>query len=93
MSDLQSLETAKTALDKGLITQEDFDSVKEGFVAAQKLKAGVDAGLLKVEDYERARDAFFELMGVTGSRSAQNKWEITSRQQHRQFLGILISGS
>jgi len=73
MSDLDSLQNAKTALDKGLITQADFDSVKEGFVAAQKLKAGIDAGLLKIEDYERARDAFFELMGVNGNRPGQNR--------------------
>lgn len=68
------METAKAALDKGLITQADFDSIKEGFVAAQKLKSGIDAGLLKIEDYERARDAFFELMGVTGDRSNQTKF-------------------
>lgn len=73
MSDLESLKTAKAALDAGLITQEDFDSVKEGFIAAQKLKTGVDAGLLRKEDYDNSRDAFFELMGVTGSSSSANK--------------------
>lgn len=64
---LTSLETAKKALDKGLITQVDFDNIKEGFVAAQKIRAGIDAKLVREEDYSHNRDAFFELLGVKGA--------------------------
>eukprot|EP00210_Caulerpa_lentillifera_P002000 g1917.t1 len=76
MSDLESLKTAKAALDAGLITQADFDSVKDGFIAAQKLKTGVDAGLLRKEDYDKSRDAFLELMGVGSSTTTANKPQV-----------------
>lgn len=53
-----SLETCKLALDKGLITAEDFNTVKESFLKAQQIKAGVDAGFIDAAEYERVRDAY-----------------------------------
>lgn len=53
-----SLETCKLALDKGLITAEDFNTVKESFLKAQQIKAGVDAGFVDAAEYERLRGAY-----------------------------------
>lgn len=64
MSDLATLRTAKEALDEGLISVADFDTVKEGFLKAQQIKAGLDAGFIKEEDFEQARDAFFQSLNM-----------------------------
>lgn len=64
MSDLATLRTAKQALEEGLITQADFDSVKEGFLNAQRIKAGMDAGFIPGDDFAAASAAFFESLGV-----------------------------
>lgn len=64
VSDLATLRTAKQALEEGLITQDDFDSVKQGFLNAQRIKAGMDAGFIPGEDFASATAAFFETLGV-----------------------------
>lgn len=75
MSDLNSLRTAKQALDEQLITQQDFDCVKVAFLRAQQIKAGLDAGFIKQEAYERASNAYlhaldFQLMSSMPSLAA-----------------------
>lgn len=62
---LGTLRTAKTALDEGLITQEDYDSIKTAFMKAQQIKAGLDAGFIREQDYQRTKDAFLHSLDFT----------------------------
>lgn len=66
MQELSTLRTAKQAVDEGLITQQDFEAVKQGFLNAQRIKAGLDAGFIPEEDFAAASAAFFESLGVSG---------------------------
>lgn len=62
---LQSMLQTKAALDLGLISQADFDSVKNSFLKAQQIKAAVDVGLIKPEDYDSTKQSFLSsLLGV-----------------------------
>lgn len=60
-----SLRTARQALQDGLISDADYDQVKQAFVKAQQFKAGLDAGFLGQEDYDEVKrrflDAFYGL--------------------------------
>lgn len=66
-----SLRTALQALQDELISEADYDQVKQAFVKAQQFKAGLDAGFLLKEDYDEVKrrflDAFYDL-----SLSGQN---------------------
>ncbi|CAD7701619.1 unnamed protein product [Ostreobium quekettii] len=64
MAELATLRTAKTALDEGLISKEDFEVVKAGFVKAQQIKAGLDAGFIKEEDLTQVKDTFFHSLDM-----------------------------
>ena len=66
MSSLETLMTAKAALEAGLIEQADFDAVKAAFLKAQSLKAGLDAGVMSASDVEEARGAFLESLDLHG---------------------------
>lgn len=68
----ECLETCKLALERGLITNVEYDAVKGAFVKAQQIKAGLDAGLLQQNDYERVKTAYLNslLDSLTGGRSA-----------------------
>ena len=57
-ADLATLRTAKTAVDEGLITADDYELIKTAFCKAQQIKAGLDAGFISAEDYAQARDSF-----------------------------------
>lgn len=59
---MQTLRTAKLALEEGLIDQADFDVVKTAFLKAQQIKAGMDAGFLREEDYVQARTSFLQAL-------------------------------
>ena len=54
-SSLQTLLSTKAALDLGLISQADFDAVKNSFLRAQQIKAALDVGLIRQADYESAK--------------------------------------
>lgn len=69
-STLQSLLSTKAALDLGLITQSDFDSVKSAFLRSQQIKAAVDTGLIRSEDYESVKQQYLSsLEGVAPAAS------------------------
>lgn len=53
-----SLRTAQQALQDGLISEADYDQVKQAFVKAQQFKAGLDAGFLGQEDYDEVKRRF-----------------------------------
>ncbi|KAL4425061.1 hypothetical protein ABPG77_001839 [Micractinium sp. CCAP 211/92] len=55
---LQSLLSTKAALDLGLVSQADFDAVKNAFLRAQQIKSALDVGLIKPEDYEETKQSF-----------------------------------
>ncbi|GMH33768.1 hypothetical protein BSKO_01602 [Bryopsis sp. KO-2023] len=90
MSELATLRTAKAALDEGLITQADFNSVKEGFLNAQRIKAGLDAGFIPEEDFAQASAAFFESLGVSpqtassGAQQARKPAQASTQQRKVQ---------
>lgn len=65
---LQSLLQTKAALDLGLVSQQDYDAVKNSFLQAQKIKSAVDVGLIKPEDYEATKQSF--LGSLTGAFAA-----------------------
>ena len=55
-----SLHTAREAVEKGLISQDDYSAVKAAFLRAQQIKAGLDSGFLKPEDYQEVKRAFLQ---------------------------------
>lgn len=57
-SNLQALVNTKAALDLGLVTQSDYDAVKDSFLEAQKLRSTIDAGLVQEGDVERVKKDF-----------------------------------
>lgn len=63
------LKTAKEALDKGLISNEDYDGVKGAFLKAQQIKAGLDAGFILEQDYEQVKAAFLNSLSLTSNGS------------------------
>jgi hypothetical protein len=81
--DLQSLRTAKAALDEGLLNEQDYATIKSSFVRAQSIKAGVDAGFISNEDYAAARTAFFGGLGmIHGGGATPNGDPVVN---HRNF--------
>jgi hypothetical protein len=71
-----ALKTAKAALDDGLITQTDYDAVKESvlraqnsILRAQQIKAGLDAGVIPEEELENVKRAFLESLSLPSSAS------------------------
>lgn len=68
--DLQSLRTAKAALDEGLLDDQDYATVKSSFIKAQSIKAGVEAGFISEQDYTEARKAFFGGLGMIHGAAA-----------------------
>lgn len=74
MADLAVLKTAKSALQEGLITESDYNSVKIAFLKAQQIKAGTDAGFIREEEYADAKRAFLHALEFTygGSPSSSS---------------------
>ncbi|KAI7842449.1 hypothetical protein COHA_004088 [Chlorella ohadii] len=72
---LQSLLSTKAALDLGLISQADFDAVKNAFLRAQQIKAALDVGLIKPEDYEETKREFLGALagGIAPASTAGSK--------------------
>ena len=64
---LQSLVSAKAALDLGLVTPEDYGRVKEAYLKAMELRAGIDAGL--IEEGAQVADAREGFVGMVLSSS------------------------
>lgn len=60
MSATQVLQNARAALDEGLITAEDYSTVKDAFLRAQQIKAGLDAGFILESDYAHVKQAFLQ---------------------------------
>ncbi|GAB4821375.1 hypothetical protein N2152v2_008421 [Parachlorella kessleri] len=69
-SQLQTLLSTKAALDLGLISQADFDSVKAAFIRSQQIKAALDTGLIKAEDYESVKREFLNSLQPGGVSAA-----------------------
>lgn len=57
---VDNLRAARTALDEGLISEDDFDGVKVAFLKAQQYKAGVDAGFIEPADYAEVKARFLD---------------------------------
>lgn len=57
---LDNLRNARSALEEGLISQDDFDSVKVAFLKAQQYKAGLDAGFIEPADYAEVKARFLD---------------------------------
>ena len=57
---VKGLENVKEALDKGLISEEDYSAAKNAFLRVEQLKMAANVGLLKEEDMSKAKDAFIE---------------------------------
>lgn len=66
----QVLDTAKAALDSGLITNSDYDSVKDAFLRAQQIKAGLDAGFIRESDYNEVKQAFLHSLRLHSAPAA-----------------------
>ena len=66
----QVLHTAKAALDSGLITSTDYDSVKDAFLRAQQIKAGLDAGFILQSDYDQVKHAFLQSLRLQTAPAA-----------------------
>lgn len=80
MSDatLQALLSTKAALDLGLVSQEDYDTVKSAFLRAQQLRAAVDAGLMREEDYEATKGEFLASLTLSRGGNVHREQEIGS---------------
>lgn len=57
---VDDLRDARTAVEEGLITLEDFESIKVAYIKAQQYKAGLDAGFIKPADYAEVKDRFLD---------------------------------
>ena len=66
----QVLDTAKAALNSGLITSADYDSVKDAFLRAQQIKAGLDAGFILESDYNEVKQAFLHSLRMHSAPAA-----------------------
>lgn len=60
MDGLDSLRGARTALEEGLISDDDFDSIKVAFLKAQQYRAGLDAGFIEQADYAEVKARFLD---------------------------------
>jgi cofilin len=83
--DLQSLRTAKAALDEGLLDAQDYATVKNSFIKAQSIKAGVEAGFISDADYSEARKAFFGGLGIIHGNSATPNTTTAAVVEQRDF--------
>ena len=60
-------------MEEGLISNDDFESVKVAFLKAQQYKAGLDAGFIEPTDYAEVKARFLEdvaglsVSGASGS--------------------------
>ena len=75
-----ALRTAKVALDDGLISQADYDAVKESVLSAQnsmlraqQIKAGLDAGIIPDEELENVKRAFLESLSLPSSAAVSTR--------------------
>lgn len=57
---VDSLRGARAALEEGLITEDDFDSIKVAFLKAQQYRAGLDAGFIEKADYAEVKARFLD---------------------------------
>ena len=64
------LQTAKSALDEGLINEADYDKIKSSFLRAQQIKAGLDAGFIKEEEYANVKRSFLESLSLSADIAA-----------------------
>lgn len=67
------LKTAKEALDKGLISKEEYDGVKGAFLKAQQIKAGLDAGFILEQDYDQVKTAFLQSLNLSSDGTVEVK--------------------
>lgn len=74
------LKTAKEALDKGLISKEEYDGVKGAFLKAQQIKAGLDAGFILEQDYEQVKAAFLQSLNLSSDGTVVVKLPGESQQ-------------
>ena len=89
MSDGQQvLQTAKAALDSGLITNADYDSVKDAFLRAQQIKAGLDAGFIVESDYNEVKHAFLKSLQLHTAPAAAGALGISPRFEAWMFSSI-----
>lgn len=57
---VDNLRAARMALDEGLISEDDFESIKVAFMKAQQYKAGLDAGFIEPADYADVKARFLD---------------------------------
>lgn len=70
-SNMDSVKVAKSAYDQGLITAQDYESVKSAFLRAQQIKAGFEAGFLKEDDYVQVKNAYLQSLQSLSGKSAE----------------------
>jgi len=73
MSGTEVLQTCKQALDLGLISQQDYDQVKENWKRAQSLKASFDAGLMDDTEYAQVKLDFLASVGLSLAKHCKGK--------------------
>lgn len=81
-----ALRTAKAALDEDLISQADYDAVKDSILKAQgsilkaqQIKAGLDAGIIPEEELANVKRAFLQSLSLPGSLSVVVQPSISAR--------------
>lgn len=81
---LQSLVNTKAALDAGLITEEDYEKVKETFLKAQQMRSAIDAGLIEERDVESMKGDFMKMMTNETRGSAVAEAAVNNTQRRRR---------
>ena len=67
---LEALTTAKEALERALISAEDYDEVKRAFVRCQQCVAAREAQFITQDDFDAVRKAFMEKVCVLSGNGA-----------------------
>lgn len=74
-ANFQALLNTKAALDHGLVTEEDYNKIKESFLRAQELRSAIDAGLMNEQEIEQVKKDFVAMVagqGRGGPHGSQN---------------------
>lgn len=61
----EGLKDAKSALQEGLIGEDDYEDMKVAYLRAQQIRAGLDAGFLREGDYQAIKRAFLNSLNLS----------------------------
>ncbi|CAG9465839.1 unnamed protein product [Pedinophyceae sp. YPF-701] len=68
--DLEELRRWKGALEEGLISEADYEHMKESYLLAQRIRQGIHAGFIAKEEYHELRRAFLAKLEVPNAARA-----------------------